>query len=156
MENAMLDESTERFILGQYKRHHVLSLATVRADGYPQATIVAFAYDGLTIYVAVDSGSQKARNIRRNGKVSAAIGHDTRDWSKIKGLSLAAHARVLKRDADIGHAIACLGARFPQMKALGEAGGYEGWAFLEIKPLVVSTLDYTQGFGHTELVDLRQ
>ena len=151
----MIDQTAERFILGQYKRHNVMSLATVRPDGYPQTTMVAFAYDGLTIYVAVDAGSQKARNIRRNGKVSAAIGHDTRDWSRIKGLSLAAQARVLRRDADIDHAIACLGARFPQMKALGEAEGYEGWAFLEIRPLVMSMLDYTQGFGHTELVDLR-
>ena len=151
----MIDKTAERFILDQYRRHNVMSLATVRPDGYPQTTMVAFAYDGLTIYVAVDAGSQKARNIRRNAKVSAAIGRDMRDWSRIKGLSLAAQARVLRRDADIDRAIACLGARFPQMKTLGEAEGYEGWAFLEIRPLVVSMLDYAQGFGHTELVDLR-
>lgn len=152
----MLDAATERFILGQYRRHRALTLATVRPDGYPQATLVAFAYDGLTIYVAVDATSQKVRNIRRNGKVSAAIGHDTRDWNRIKALSLAAQARVLRRDADIDRAIACLGARFPQMRKLGEAEGYEGWAFLEIEPFVVSMVDYTQGFGHTELVDLRK
>ena len=39
--------------------------------------------------------------------------------------------------------------------SMGEADGYEGWAFLRIAPLVVSMLDYTQGFGHTELADLR-
>lgn len=152
----MLDKAAERFILGQYKRHGVLSLATVRPDGYPQATIVAFAYDGLTIYVVVDATSQKARNIRRNGKVSCTIGHDSRDWGKIKALSLAGHARVLKRKPDVERAIACLDARLPQMKEMGEADGYKGWAFLEIKPIVVSMLDYTQGFGHTELVDLRR
>ena len=152
----MLDTVTERFILGQYRRHHVMTLATLRPDGFPQATIVAFAYDGLTIYVAVDAASQKARNVRRNGKVSVAIGHDTRDWSRIKALSLAAQARVCRRRADVERAIACLGARMPQMKAMGEADGYAGWAFLEIRPLVISVIDYTKEFGHTELVDLRR
>jgi PPOX class probable F420-dependent enzyme len=151
-----LARTAESFILKQLAAHKVLTLATQRADGYPQATIVAFAHDGLDLYVAVDAGSQKAKNIRRNGKVSVAIGRDHRDWGKIRALSMAAHAEILKKRADIERAQAALGERFPQLKAMGEADGYQGWAFLRIAPLVVSMLDYTQGFGHTELVDLRR
>jgi general stress protein 26 len=150
-----LASPAQKFIRKQLDAHEVLTLATQRADGYPQATIVAFAHDGFDLYVAVDARSQKARNIRRNGKVSVAVGRDHRDWGKIRALSMAAHAQVLKKRADIERAQAALAARFPQMKAMGEADGYEGWAFLRIVPLVVSMLDYTQGFGHTELVDLR-
>lgn len=148
--------TAENFIRKQLNAHRVLTLATQRADGYPQATIVAFAHDGLDIYVAVDAASQKAKNIRRNGKVSVAVGRDHRDWGRIRALSMAAHAEVLKKRADVERAQALLGARFPQLKAMGEADGYAGWAFLRIAPLVVSMLDYTQGFGHTELVDLRR
>lgn len=151
-----LAKPAERFIRKQLDLHKVLTLATQRADGYPQATMVAFAHDGLDLYVAVDARSQKARNIRRNGKVSVAVGRDHRDWGKIRALSMAAHAEVLKKRADIERAQAVLGERFPQMKAMGEADGHAGWAFLRIAPLVVSMLDYTQGFGHTELVDLRR
>jgi PPOX class probable F420-dependent enzyme len=147
--------SAEKFILGQLAGHKILTLATQRADGYPQATIVAFAHDGLDLYVAVDASSQKVKNIRRNGKVSVAVGRDHRDWGRIRALSMAAHAQVLRKRADIEHAQAVLGKRFPQMKAMGEADDYAGWSFLRITPLVVSMLDYTQGFGHTEQVDLR-
>lgn len=151
-----LARPAQKFILKQLNAHNVLTLATQRADGYPQATIVAFAHDGLDLYVAVDASSQKAKNIRRNGKVSVAVGRDHRDWGKIRALSMAAHAQVLRKPADIERAQALLGERFPQMKAMGEADNYEGWAFLRIAPLVVSMLDYTQSFGHTELVDLRK
>jgi PPOX class probable F420-dependent enzyme len=151
-----LARAAQKFILKQLDAHKVLTLATQRADGYPQATIVAFAHDGLDLYVAVDAASQKAKNIRRNGKVSVAVGRDHRDWGKIRALSMAAHAEVLKKRAEIERAQAALGARFPQLKAMGEADGYDGWTFLRIAPLVVSMLDYTQGFGHTELVDLRR
>jgi len=44
--------TTKRFILEQLKTHHNMSLATVRPDGYPQATTVAYANDGLTLYFA--------------------------------------------------------------------------------------------------------
>jgi PPOX class probable F420-dependent enzyme len=148
--------AARKFILKQLDAHKVLTLATQRADGYPQATIVAFAHDGLDLFVAVDAASQKAKNIRRNGKVSVAVGRDHRDWGKIRALSMAAHAEVLKKRSEIERAQAALGARFPQLKAMGEADGYDGWAFLRIAPLLVSMLDYTQGFGHTVLVDLRR
>ena len=150
-----ISKSAEKFICRQLDAHKVLTLATQRADGYPQATIVAFAHDGLDLYGAVDAAGQKARNIRRNRKVSVAVGRDHRDWGKIRALSMAAQAQILGKRADIEHAQALLGARFPQMKAMGEADGYAGWAFLRIAPQVVSMLDYTQGFGHAERVDLR-
>jgi general stress protein 26 len=149
-----MEKGTERFILQQLQRHRVMTLATVRADGFPQATIVAFANDGLTLFIAVDSSSQKARNIRRNAKVSVAIGRDRSDWGKITGLSLAGHAHVLRRTDEIVWAKSRLLARFPQMKALGAADHFKGWTFIEIVPLVVSVLDYKKGFGHTELIEL--
>ena len=40
-----------------------LTIATVRNDGYPQATTVSYVNDGLTIYFGTTSDSQKARNI---------------------------------------------------------------------------------------------
>jgi general stress protein 26 len=147
-----MDKATEQSILKELKRNRVLTLATVRADGFPQATVVTFAHDGLTLYVSADATSQKARNIRRNGKVSAAMGRDHRDWSKITGLSLGGTARVLRTAADIERARACLTKRFPQLKQFGEADGYKGWAFIEITPQVVSVLDYRKGFGSTQLV----
>ncbi|MET0530710.1 MAG: pyridoxamine 5'-phosphate oxidase family protein [Microvirga sp.] len=50
-----------------------MMIATIRQDGYPQATTVSFANDGLDIYFGCSEDSQKARNISRNGKVSLTI-----------------------------------------------------------------------------------
>jgi len=149
-----MDKTTEASVLKQLRRHRVMTLATVRPDGYPQATIVAFASDRLTLFAVVDSTSQKARNIRRNSKVSIAMGSDRRDWGKIEGLSMGGQARVLRKADEIALAKSRLLARFPEMKSLGEADGFKGWAFIEVVPLVISLLDYTKGFGHTELIKL--
>ncbi len=146
--------ATERSIERILNRNRVLTLATMRPDGFPQATVVTFAHDGLTLFIAVDATSQKARNIRRNDKVSVAMGQDKRDWSRITGLSMAGQARVLRRRDEIEWAKALLTRRFPQMKEMGEADDYAGWAFIEVVPLVISVLDYTKDFGHTELVEL--
>jgi hypothetical protein len=65
---------------------------------------------------------------------------------------MAAHAQILDDPAAIAKAGACLLRRFP--KALEWAGPNMAFevAFLKITPQVISVLDYSQGFGHTELV----
>jgi nitroimidazol reductase NimA-like FMN-containing flavoprotein (pyridoxamine 5'-phosphate oxidase superfamily) len=149
-----MDKATERSIEKILNRNRVLTLATMRPDRLPQATVVTFAHDKLTPFVAVDATSQKARNIRRNDKVSLAMGQDKRDWSRITGRSMAAQARVLRPRDEIEWAQALLTKRSPQMNEMGTADDYAGWAFIEVIPLVISVLDYTLGAGHTELVKL--
>jgi nitroimidazol reductase NimA-like FMN-containing flavoprotein (pyridoxamine 5'-phosphate oxidase superfamily) len=143
--------SSKRFILEQLKIHHNMSLATVRPDGYPQATTVAYANDGLTIYFACERNSQKARNLRLSPKVSLTINRDWAGWNKITGLSMSGKARILKRATDIARAHAVLSRKF---KAVGDLSAEEGaaMAFVRVQPKVVSMLDYRRGFGWTKLV----
>ena len=65
-----MDRETEALILDTLRRHNILTLATVREDGFPQATAVGYVNDRLTIYVGCGAGSQKARNVRRCAKVA--------------------------------------------------------------------------------------
>ena len=141
----------KRFILGQLKAHHNMSLATVRRDGYPQATTVAYANDGLTIYFACDRNSQKARNLRRSPKVSLTINKDWAGWKKIQGLSIGARAKILERPDDTRHALALLTRKFKDMKGLS-AEDLEATVFVRVQPKVISVLDYRRGFGWTKLV----
>ncbi|TCS39400.1 nitroimidazol reductase NimA-like FMN-containing flavoprotein (pyridoxamine 5'-phosphate oxidase superfamily) [Paucimonas lemoignei] len=129
-----------------------LTLATIRPDGYPQATTVSFAFDGLNVYVGIGRTSQKVQNIRQNNKVSLTINNDYKDWSQIRGVSIGGVAEILSDPQDIQRAIACLIARFPQAMEWAETGQQDQVAFLKISPQVVSILDYSKGFGHTELV----
>ena len=72
-----------------------MTIATVRDDGYPQATAVSFVSDGLTIYFGCGRTSQKADNIRRNDRVSITVNLPYARWDEIRGLSLAGRARAV-------------------------------------------------------------
>src|SRR5687767_15935738 len=47
---AMLDEQTRNKILKLLDEHRNMTIATLRPDGWPQATTVGYANDGLTLY----------------------------------------------------------------------------------------------------------
>ena len=76
--------------------NRIMSLATVRPDGWPQATTVGFANDGLRIFFLYGADSQKAANLALDDRISATIDHDTTDPMAITGLSMAAHARRVR------------------------------------------------------------
>jgi len=141
----------KRFILNQLKANRIMSIATVRPDGYPQVTTVTYANDGLTLYFLCDRNSQKVRNLRRSPKVSLTINQDTADWKKITGLSMGATAKVLERPADTQRALALLTRKFKEMKSLS-AEDLAGTAYVRVQPKVISMLDYRRGFGWTRLV----
>jgi hypothetical protein len=148
-----MDRATEKAILRELKRHDTMAIATVRADGYPQVTTVTYANDGLILYFGCDRGAQKVKNLRRSSKVSLAIDRDVRDWSTIQGLSRAADAYVLRGRKDIQHALGLLQLKFTQWNEI-DLNELKSLAFVKVVPRVVSLLDYSKGFGHTELVKL--
>ena len=145
-----MDKDQEKFILNLLKRHNYMVLATVRPDGFPQATKVGYANEGLDLYISCDKTSQKVKNLRKCDKVSATIDRDTNNWDKIKGLSLGGHAEVLRGKREREHAYAVLLKKFPEMESF--PADEPAIAFVRVRPIVISILDYTQGFGHTELV----
>ena len=145
-----MDQSFKDFVLHVIDNANDLTLATVRPDGYPQATTVSYAHDGLNLYAGIGKHSQKADNIRQNNKVSLTINLPYDDWREIKGLSMSALAEVLEDGPGVDTAKACLLRRFPQIAEWADAPMAGDMAFLKITPQVISVLDYSKGFGHTE------
>jgi general stress protein 26 len=148
-----VDEELKHLILDLLRTHDTLVLATVRDDGYPQATTLVYANEGLMLYFAADRDSRKIANIRACDKVSVAIARDYADWGQIRGLSMAARAEVLEGREEVAHALAVLGAKFPAYAELMRPDD-PGLAVVRITPRVISVLDYTRGFGHTDLVEV--
>jgi pyridoxine/pyridoxamine 5'-phosphate oxidase len=68
-----MDMRLKEEILSILKGASEMTIATVRPDGYPQATTVNFVSDDLVIYFGCAADSQKARNIACNGKVSLTV-----------------------------------------------------------------------------------
>ena len=146
-----MKRNMQAFILKQMKKHRSMTIATVRSDGWPQATTVAYVNDGLDLYFCCDLDSQKVRNIARCRRVSAAIDGDDEDWSRLKGLSLAATARVLSDPKEIARALTLLGRKYPALAGSGRPEPKDV-AVVKLRPKVISVIDYGKGFGHTELV----
>jgi nitroimidazol reductase NimA-like FMN-containing flavoprotein (pyridoxamine 5'-phosphate oxidase superfamily) len=72
-----MEEGIKNKILTLLDQHRIMTIATLRPDGWPQATTVGYANEGLTIYFVCSSDSQKAANLARDDRVSLTIDHDT-------------------------------------------------------------------------------
>ena len=147
-----MDSGIREEILSILDRATDMTIATIRTDGYPQATTVSFANDGLDIYFGCSEDSQKARNVRCNGKVSLTINLSYANWGEIRGVSAAGHADRLTDPDEIERAGQLLLRKFPQGIAEYASGAVMGVAFFKIVPKVISVLDYRKSFGHTDLV----
>lgn len=149
-----LNQSARQFVLDILKDVHDLSLATVRPDGYPQATTVSYCHDGLTLYIGVGLDGQKAHNIQHCNKVSLTVTPPYRDWSHIKGVSIGGIAELVNDLDESRHIAECMLRRFPQINTQNQGAATLPWSgavFVKISPQVISVLDYEKGFGHAEL-----
>ena len=90
-----MDEALRKKILGILDEHRIMTVATNRPDGWPQATTVGYVSDGLTLYFLCDPHSQKAKNLERDSRISLTIDHDPLDPLAILGVSMAAHAQAV-------------------------------------------------------------
>ena len=148
-----MERESERFILDMLASHSILTLATNREDGWPQATTVGYVNDGLLIYVMTFPLAQKVRNIERDPRVSLTIDSTEEDWGKIKGLSMAAMAEMVNGTEETEHVTQLMLEKFPQIREMPEPAP-EDVTILRLTPKVISMLDYEKGFGNTELIEV--
>ncbi len=148
-----MEEAIRRKILDLLGEHRIMTVATIRLDGWPQATTVCYAHDELTIYFLCGPESQKAINLARDDRVSLTIDHDVSQVMMIKGLSMAAHARPVTDKADAERALQMLLARYPEPPSVPlPMPSANDISIFRVTPVVISVLDYTLGFAHTDLV----
>jgi general stress protein 26 len=138
-------------VIGLLDEHRILTIATNRPDGWPQATVVSYCNDGLVIYFFTDRDGQKVQNITHDARVSIAIAKDYHRPLDIKGLSLAGKAVVVDDKSEVDHAYALLLKRYPEYRVLPRPNRKE-IAMIRVMPEVVSVVDYAKGYGHADLM----
>ena len=148
-----MEDAIRAKILDLLDQHRLMTVATNRPDGWPQATTVGYVNDGLTIYFLCGLQSQKARNISRDNRVSLTIDHDTNDPMAITGLSMAAHAQPVLDQNEVAKALGLLIKRYPEYAAFPPPK-LEEIMIMRVVPKIISVLDYSKGFGHTVLVTI--
>ena len=58
-----MEEKIRKKILTLLDEHRIMTIATLRPDGWPQATTVGYVNEGLTLYFLCGLDSQKAANL---------------------------------------------------------------------------------------------
>ena len=150
-----MDEEIRKKILKLLDRHRIMTIATLRPDGWPQATTVGYASEGLILYFLCGADSQKAANLARDNRVSLTIDHDTPQVMQIAGLSMAARAQAVTDPAEAGTVLRLLMQKYPQQESLPlPMPKPTDVRIFRVTPTVISVLDYSKGFGHTDLINL--
>jgi len=148
-----MDPALREEILSVLKGVSDMTIATMRPDGYPQATTVSYVSEGLTMYFGCQAESQKAQNIAYNNKVSLTVTLPYFNWEEIRGLSMGGRANPVTDPNEITRVSELMLRKFPQILEYALAGK-KGVFLVRIIPEVISVLDYRKGFGHTDLVRL--
>ena len=148
-----MDAALRGEILSVLKGANDMTIATIRPDGFPQATTVSYVSDGLTIYFGCAAESQKAQNIAYNNKVSLTVTLPYFSWEGIRGLSMGGVAKSVTDMNEINRVSELMLRKFPQILQYALAGK-KGLFLVRITAEVISVLDYRKGFGHTDLVAL--
>jgi PPOX class probable F420-dependent enzyme len=108
-------------------------LGTADDTGQPLVLPICYAFDGESIFSAIDAKPKTAnverlgriRNIRENAKVSLVIDRYDEDWTRLRHVIIQGEARLLTEGADFSRAVDLLLAKYPQYRAMGldrEAG----------------------------------
>jgi PPOX class probable F420-dependent enzyme len=117
-------------------------LATVDADGRPHLVPICFAFEGETLYSAVDEKPKRSQrlkrleNIRRRPAVSVLVDHYGEDWTRLWWVRLDGTAEVVEEGPEREHALALLAVKYGQYRAEPPTGAviavrierWRGWA----------------------------
>ena len=148
-----MDETIRQQILDVLDTNRLMTIATLRPDGWPQATTVGYVNDGLAFWFLCGRDSQKATNLARDDRVSITINDNPSDIMAITGLSMAARAVPVTDRAEAEKVLGLMPLKYPDQASLPVAMPTpDDVSLFRIEPEVVSVLDYTQGFGHSDLV----
>ncbi len=150
-----LGEQVQRYL----RDHHVMTLASHGNEGVWAAALF-YANDGIAIYFLSSPTSRHCLNLTRNPRVSAAIHENYADWRQIKGVQLEGLASVLAGEEE-ARARRLYGAKFPDIGKLEQAPASIVNALAKVRwyrliPERLYFIDNSAGFGHRDVIDLRQ
>ena len=140
-----MDEKAIQILNGD----RLMSVSTVRPDGWPQTTIVGYANDRLTIYFLVFRSSQKFANISHEQRVSIAVCKEPRDIRLAEALYAGAVASEVAEPDQRNEAWRLLVRRHPNLSGRPQPD-WSQVALMRADCRHLSVLDYSQGLGHTD------
>jgi len=147
-------EAITRLVFRILDENRTMALATLRPDGWPQATTVGYVHDAFALYFAVASSSQKLANIRRDPRTSIAIGHPDPSGRRVSGLSMAARSVELSDWREVEHVNDLIRARYPEAAVFAPRNSNA--AVIRAEPQILSVVDDAAGLQQPALFRVSQ
>jgi nitroimidazol reductase NimA-like FMN-containing flavoprotein (pyridoxamine 5'-phosphate oxidase superfamily) len=131
--------------------HRIMTVATVRPDGWPQATIVGYANEGLALYFLIYRNSQKFVNMAADDRVAITVGEEPHSLREITAVYAGCRVAEVTNLAQRSRAWNMLAQRHPNLTDLAPPQQAEV-ATMVAECRYLSILDYSKGLGHSETV----
>ena len=131
--------------------NRIMTIATVRRDGWPQASIVGYANEGWSLCFLIYRDSQKFANITRDNRAAITVGSEPKEIQQIKAVYAGCEVFELTDLGERSRAWDLLARKHPNLTDLAPPQAAE-LATMVARCGHVSMLDYTEGLGHTESI----
>jgi uncharacterized protein YhbP (UPF0306 family) len=97
----MPETDTRAAIAAFVAAHSTLTLATLTAEGHPQAVSLFFASDAdLRLYWVSGDSTRHSHNVARQSHVAVTIHNETWSWTEIAGVQMEGQATVVPAGPD--------------------------------------------------------
>jgi len=122
-----VSEAVPSWAIDLLRDGRVARLGTSDGTGQPLVVPISYAWDGRTIYSAVDAKPKRTRRLRRirnileNPRVALVVDEYDEEWTRLRWVIVEGRADLLDAGADHARALDLLQIKYPQYRALGLA-----------------------------------
>jgi PPOX class probable F420-dependent enzyme len=142
-------------VAGFISEGRVGRLGTADASGQPLVVPICYAFDGESLFSAVDAkpktqrpeGLKRIKNIRDNAKVSVVIDRYDEDWTRLQYVIIQGEAQLLTGGADFSRGADLLLAKYPQYRAMGLSR--DSGLMIKVSPARVTQWQFDRGHRAT-------
>lgn len=145
----------EQPAIGILNGNRIMTIATARPDGWPQATIVGYANEGFRLYFLIYRTSQKFKNISHDNRVAIAIGHEPTQLRDVKAVYAGCMVHEVTDLREKSRVWDLLAERHPNLTDLAPPQD-DDVATMVAQCMHVSVLDYSKGLGQTESLTIEK
>src|SRR6185312_2382201 len=139
----------EQPAIGILNDNKIMTVATIRPDGWPQATIVGYANEGFQLYFLIYRTSQKFANISQDNRIAITVGHEPTELRDVKAVYAGCTVKEVTDLGEKSRAWTLLAERHPNLTDLAPPQTSEV-ATMVAHCKHVSVLDYSKGLGQSE------
>jgi len=146
-----MSEELKSKIINYIEFHSIATVATVSAEGKPNASAVEYVNEGFTLYFMSMPKSRKTRDIETNPAVALTINESVLDMRGTQGIQYEGTAKPVEDEARVKKCAEMFYEKFVMFRLL--KWDLAKALFMEVTPERIDFIDYRKKFGHKERLE---